>query len=153
MVNRMELFQSLMQEYLAAKQAWELERNDMIKNTKGEDLDAVTHRLSHITAILEFQLASKYADAVVHGYSRVSRQCIGYMESRPSRKHYPTLRMFFLREFTMNSFDCSMKVYPVQMVPVDWFQSLSTCFTMDDLTINADVIAQQLDFKFISNET
>lgn len=35
-----------------------------------------------------------------------------------------------------------MKVYPLQMVPVDWFQSRSTSLAMEDLTINADVIAQ-----------
>ena len=47
----------------------------------------------------------------------------------------------------MSSLDGSMKVHPVQMMPIDWFQSLSTSFTIEDLTINADVIAQQLDIK------
>lgn len=47
-----------------------------------------------------------------------------------------------LHEFIMNSLDGSMKIYPVQMVPVDWFQSRSTSLAMEDLTINADVIAQ-----------
>lgn len=76
----MELFQAFMQEDPAVKQACELERDDTIKSTKGEDLDAVAHRLSHITAIRGSQLASKYADAVVRGYSCVSRQYIGYMD-------------------------------------------------------------------------
>jgi len=36
--------------------------------------------MSHTTAIRESQLASKYAGAVVHGYSHVIRQYLGYTE-------------------------------------------------------------------------
>ncbi|KIM41583.1 hypothetical protein M413DRAFT_445557 [Hebeloma cylindrosporum] len=145
-VNRMELSEALTQEYLAAKQAWELERDDMIKNAKGEDLDALTRRLAHITAIRESQLASKYADAVVRGYSHVIRQYLGYMDIKTPAETLQDAKDS-LRESAMSSLDGSMKVYPVQMMPIDWFQSLSTSFTMEDLTINADVIAQQLDIK------
>ena len=145
-VNRMELSQALTEEYLAAKQAWELERDDMIKTAKGEDLDALTRRLAHITAIRESQLASKYADAVVRGYSHVIRQYLGYMDIKTPAETLQDAKDS-LRESAMSSLDGSMKVYPVQMMPIDWFQSLSTSFTMEDLTINADVIAQQLDIK------
>jgi len=145
-VNRMELSQALTEEYLAAKQAWELERDDMIKTAKGEDLDALTRRLAHITAIRESQLASKYADAVVRGYSHVIRQYLGYMDIKTPAETLQDAKDS-LRESAMSSLDGSMKVYPVQMAPIDWFQSLSTSFTMEDLTVNADVIAQQLDIK------
>ncbi|KIM38832.1 hypothetical protein M413DRAFT_29778 [Hebeloma cylindrosporum] len=145
-VNRMELSQALTQEYLAAKQAWELERDDMIKNAKGEDLDALTRRLAHITAVRESQLASKYADAVVRGYSHVIRQYLGYMDIKTPAETLQDAKDS-LRESAMSSLDGSMKIYPIQMSPVDWFQSLSTSFTMEDLTMNADVIAQQLDIK------
>jgi len=47
----------------------------------------------------------------------------------------------------MSSLDGSMKIYPIQMSPIDWFQSLLTSFTMKDLAMNADVIAQQLDIN------
>jgi hypothetical protein len=143
MINGMELPQALMEEYLAAKQAW---RDDMIKNTKGEDLDALTRRLSHITAIRESQLASKYADAVVRGCSHVIRQYMGYMDIKTLAETLQDAKDA-LRESATSTPDGSMKIYPVQMVPVYWFQSLSTSFTMEDLTINADVIAQQLDIK------
>ena len=145
-VNRMELSQALTQEYLAAKQAWELERDDMIKNAKGEDLDALTRRLAHITAIRELQLASKYADAVVRGYSHVIRQYLGYMDIKTPAESLQDAKDS-MRESSMSSLDGSMKIYPIQMSPVDWFQSLSTSFTMEDLTMNATVIAQQLDIK------
>ena len=56
-----------MQEYLTAKQVWELERDAMIQAATPETLNDVTRNLSHITAIREAQLAAKYADAVVGG--------------------------------------------------------------------------------------
>ncbi|KIM38820.1 hypothetical protein M413DRAFT_75568 [Hebeloma cylindrosporum] len=145
-VNRMELSQALMQEYLVAKQVWETQRDDMIKNEKGEDLDALTRRLAHTTAIHESQLASKYADAVVRGYSHVIRQYLGYMDIKTPAESLQDAKDA-LRESAVSSLDGSMKIYPIQMSPVDWFQSLSTSFTMEDLTMNADVIAQQLDIR------
>ena len=145
-VNRMELSQALMQEYLAAKQAWEHERDDLIKAAKGKDLEALTRRLAHTTAIRESQLASKYADAVVRGYSHVIRQYLGYMDIKTPAETLQDAKDS-LRESAMSSLDGSMKIYPIQMSPIDWFQSLSTSFTMEDLTMNADVIAQQLDIK------
>ncbi|KAF8956725.1 hypothetical protein BDZ97DRAFT_154780 [Flammula alnicola] len=145
-VNRMELAEAFMHEYLEAKQAWELERDEMIKNTKHEDLDALTRRLAHITAIRESQLASKYADAVVRGYSHVIRQYMGYMDIKTPAECLQDAKDA-LRESAMSSMDGSMKVYPVQMSPVDWFQSLSTSFTMEDLTADKDAIAQQLQIK------
>ena len=34
---------------------------------------------------------------------------------------------------------------PVQMSPIDWFQGLSTTFTMEDLTSDLELIYQQVD--------
>ena len=52
-VNHMELAEALMEEDLAVKQVWELERDAMIKNVraKNEDMEDVTHKLVHITSI------------------------------------------------------------------------------------------------------
>ena len=119
-VNRMKLSQALLEEYLAAKQAWELDRDDMIENTKGEDLDALTRRLFHITAIHDSQLASKYADVVVRGYSHVIRQYTGDMDIKTLAETLQDAKGA-LRESAMSYIDDSMKVCPVQMVPVDWF--------------------------------
>jgi hypothetical protein len=69
-----------MQEYLSAKQAWELERDNMIKSATPDTLDEVTQTLLHITAVCEAQLASKYADVVVGGYSHVIRQYLSYLD-------------------------------------------------------------------------
>ena len=81
-VNRMELAEALMEEYLAAKQVWELQRDALIKNAraKNEDMEDVTRRLAHTTSIREAQLAAKHADAVVRGYSHTIRQYLGYMD-------------------------------------------------------------------------
>ncbi|PPQ84926.1 hypothetical protein CVT24_000181, partial [Panaeolus cyanescens] len=67
-VNRMELAEALMRDYLASKQKWELERDSMILNKEGLPLEDVTRKLAHITAIREAELAAKYSDAVVRGY-------------------------------------------------------------------------------------
>ncbi|KAF9530520.1 hypothetical protein CPB83DRAFT_882060 [Crepidotus variabilis] len=145
-VNRLELAAALMQEYLAAKQAWELERDEMMKNASDKDLDALSRRLAHITAIREQQLAAKYGDAVVRGYSHAIRQYFGYMDIKTPAEALQDAKDS-LRESAVSSLDGSMKVYPVQMQPIDWFQSLSTSFTMEDLTANSDLILQQIDSK------
>jgi hypothetical protein len=52
-----------------------------------------------------------------------------------------------LREAAMSSLDGSMKVYPVQLSPIDWFEGLSTSFTMEDLTQDPEVIPMQIGAK------
>jgi len=145
-VNRMELAEALMQEYLIAQQAWELERDNIIKNVEGASLNDLTRKLAHITAIREAQLASKHADAVVRGYSHVIRQYMGYMDIKTPAEILQDAKDA-LRESAMSSLDGSMNVYPIQMQPIDWFKGLSTSFTMEDLTTNPDVILQQIDSK------
>ena len=145
-VNRMELADALMTEYLTAQQAWELERDEMIKSAKGNALVDVTRRLSHITPIREAQLASKYGDAVVRGYSHTIRQYLGYMDVTSASEFLQNAKDA-LRRSASSSLDGSLKVYPVQMQPIDWYQSLDTNFTMEDLTADPDLIEQQIDAK------
>ncbi|KAJ7301113.1 hypothetical protein DFH08DRAFT_979057 [Mycena albidolilacea] len=40
-----------------------------------------------------------------------------------------------------------MKVYPVQLTPLDWFAGLSTSFTLEDLTQDPEVIRMQINAK------
>ena len=147
-VNRMELAEALMEEYLAAKQVWELERDTMIKNAraKNEDMEDVTRKLAHITSIREAQLAAKHADAVVRGYSHTIRQYLGYMDVKSPSEMLQDAKDAF-REAATSSLDGAMNIYPVQMSPIDWFQGLSTSFTMEDLTSDPDIITQQIDAK------
>ena len=145
-VNRMELADALMTEYLTAVQAWELERDEMIKSAKGDALEDVTRRLAHITPIREAQLASKYGDAVVRGYSHTIRQYLGYMDIKSAAEFLQDAKDA-LRQSASSSLDGSLKVYPVQMQPIDWYQSLDTNFTMEDLTADPDLIEQQIDAK------
>jgi hypothetical protein len=147
-VNRMELAEALMEEYLSAKQIWEVERDSMIKNARAnnENMEDITRKLAHITAIREAQLAAKHADAIVRGYSHTIRQYLGYMDIKSSSELLQDAKDA-LREAACSSLDGAMKIYPVQMMPIDWFQSLSTSFTMEDLTSNSDAIYQQIDAK------
>ena len=147
-VNRMELAEALMEEYLAAKQVWELERDAMIKNAraKNKDMEDVTRKLAHITSIREAQLAAKHTDAVVRGYSHTIRQYLGYMDIKSPAEMLQDAKDAF-REAATSSLDGALNIYPVQMSPIDWFQSLSTSFTMEDLTSDPEIIFQQINAK------
>jgi len=72
-----------MQEYLTAKQVWELERDAMIQAATPETLNDVTRNLSHITALREAQLAAKYVGsrARVLSYHPPVSWVHGYQES------------------------------------------------------------------------
>ncbi|KAJ7182514.1 hypothetical protein C8R43DRAFT_1144573 [Mycena crocata] len=158
MLNRIELSELLMNEYLYAKQDWEVERDGLISKASEADLgtsesqkalNALTRQLAHITDTRQAQLASKYADAVVRGYSHNVRQYMGYLDiSNPAEALQDAKDS--LREAAMSSLDGSMKVYPVQLTPLDWFAGLSTSFTLEDLTQDPGVIRLQIKVK--SNE-
>ncbi|KAF7321234.1 hypothetical protein HMN09_00212400 [Mycena chlorophos] len=154
-LNRIELSQLLMNEYLYAKQDWELERDMMIQEATAsggssrEDqmrLNTLTRQLAHITDTRQAQLASKYSDAVVRGYSHTIRRYMGYLDIKDPAEALQDAKDS-LRESAMSSLDGSMNVYPVQMTPLNWFESLSTSFTMEDLTQDVDLIRTQIDFK------
>ncbi|TCD66804.1 hypothetical protein EIP91_000940 [Steccherinum ochraceum] len=154
-LTRMELSNALMLEYLLAKQAWEVERDTMIEEAlqlqlgtaeSGAALNALTRRLAHTTATREAQLAAKYADAVVRGYTHNVREYLGYLDIRSPAEALQDAKDA-LREAAMSSLDGSLNVYPVQMTPIDWFEGLSTSFTMEDLTQDPELIVQQIRAK------
>ncbi|CAL1713901.1 unnamed protein product [Somion occarium] len=127
-INHLELSTALYEEYLYAKQIWELET------------------LAHTTAVRQAQLVSKWGDAIVRGYYHNVREYMGYMDIKSASEALQDAKDS-LREAAMSSLDGAMKVYPVQLSPIDWFEGLSTSFTMEDLTENSEVIKQQIDVK------
>ncbi|KAI0069641.1 hypothetical protein K474DRAFT_1670752 [Panus rudis PR-1116 ss-1] len=154
-MNRIELSNVLYEEYLQAKQAWELERDHMIEaalqlqlgsDDSARALNALTRKLAHITAVRQSQLAAKYADAVVRGFYHNVREYMGYMDIKSAAEELQDAKDR-LREASMSSLDGAMKVYPVQMTPIDWFESLSTSFKMEDLTQNPVLIENQINAK------
>jgi hypothetical protein len=145
-INRMELAHALMIEYQTAKQAWELERDELILAVKSDKTGAATRRLTRIIAIREGRLASKYADAVVRGHSHTVRQYLGYLDIKSAAELLQGAKDA-LRNSASSSLDGSMTVYPVQLQPIDWFRGLSTNFTVEDLFMNPDLIGQALDAK------
>ena len=154
-ITRLELSEALMEEYLNAKQNWETERDMMISEAlklkigskeSSDALDALNRTLAHLTATREAQLASKYADAVVRGYYHTIQEYLGYLDIKSSSEFLQDAKNA-LRESAASSFDGALKIYPVQLSPVDWFESLSTNFTMEDLTSDPELISQQIDAK------
>ncbi|KAJ7114588.1 hypothetical protein C8R43DRAFT_1113155 [Mycena crocata] len=160
-LNRIELSELLMNEYLYAKQDWEVERDALIKQASQADmgtpesqkaLNDLTRKLAHITATRQAQLAAKYSDAVVRGYSHTVREYMGYLDIASPAEALQNAKDS-LREAAMSSLDGSMKVYPVQMTPLDWFEGLSTSFTMEDLTQDPEIIRIQINAKSIQLDT
>ncbi|KAJ6575756.1 hypothetical protein DFH09DRAFT_1361850 [Mycena vulgaris] len=154
-LNRIELSELLMNEYLYAKQDWEIERDALISGASRADigsqesqkaLNDLTRKLAHITTTRQAQLAAKYSDAVVRGYSHTVREYMGYLDIASPAEALQNAKDS-LREAAMSSLDGSMKVYPVQMSPLDWFEGLSTSFTMEDLTQDPEVIRVQINAK------
>ncbi|KAJ6627702.1 hypothetical protein B0H10DRAFT_1993760 [Mycena sp. CBHHK59/15] len=154
-LNRIELSELLMNEYLYAKQDWEMARDKLIIQASQADigtpesqkaLNELTRKLAHITATRQAQLASKYSDAVVRGYSHTVREYMGYLDIASPAEALQNAKDS-LRESAMSSLDGSMKVYPVQLSPLDWFGGLSTSFTMEDLTQDPEIIRSQINAK------
>ena len=79
-------------------------------------------------------------------YSHIIRQYLGYMDIKSPAELLQDVKDSF-RESSAGSLGGSMKVYPVQMSPVDWYRSLSTSFTMENLTSDPEMIQQQIDAK------
>ncbi|KAI0071193.1 hypothetical protein K474DRAFT_1712673 [Panus rudis PR-1116 ss-1] len=160
-VNRLELSIALQEEYLKAKSAWETERDDMIETAlekelgtkeSSKELNKLARRLAHITTVRQSQLAAKYADSVVRGFYHYIREYMGYMDIRSPAEALQDAKDS-LREGAMSSLDGTMKVYPVQLTPIDWFESLSTSFTMEDLTTDPELIWRQIVAKSKSMDT
>ncbi|KAH8795234.1 hypothetical protein DL96DRAFT_1480874 [Flagelloscypha sp. PMI_526] len=145
-ITRIELSEILMNDYLYAKQDWELERDALIRQASQKALNDLTRKLSHITAVRQAQLAAKYSDAVVRGFSHNIREYMGYMDIMSPAEALQNAKDA-LRESAASSLDGSMKVYPVQLSPQDWWQGLSTSFTLEDLTEDVFLIRNQIDAK------
>ncbi|KAF8526972.1 hypothetical protein BU17DRAFT_40150 [Hysterangium stoloniferum] len=144
-LNRLELSEILMGEYLYAKQDWELERDALITQAT-QALDALTRKLAHITATRQAQLATKYSDAVVRGRTHTVREYMGYLDIASPAEALQAAKDS-LRESAMSSLNGAMKVYPVHLTPIDWFEGLSTSFQMEDLTSDPEIIRTAIEAK------
>nr|GAT54779.1 predicted protein [Mycena chlorophos] len=155
MINRIELSQLLMDEYLYAKQEWELERDELINEASKSEigtaesqraLNELTRKLAHITASRQARLAGLYNDAVVRGHAHTVKEYMGYLDIAGPAEFLQRAKDS-MREAAMSSLDGSMRVFPVQLTPLDWFEGLSTSFTMEDLTQDPELIRIRIDAK------
>ncbi|KAJ7174814.1 hypothetical protein C8R46DRAFT_1252910 [Mycena filopes] len=112
-LNPIELSELLMNEYLYAKQDWEVERDALIRQASQADLgtpeskkalNELTRKLAHITATRQAQLAAKYSDAVVRGYSHTVRDYMGYLDIASPAEALQNAKDS-LREAAMSSLD------------------------------------------------
>ncbi|KAJ7793784.1 hypothetical protein B0H14DRAFT_3497717 [Mycena olivaceomarginata] len=126
---RIELSELLMNEYLYAKQDWEVEPDALIGQASLADLGTpesqkalndLTRKLAHITATRQAQLAVKYSDTVVRGYSNTVREYMGYLDIASPAEALQNAKDS-LREAAMSS--------------------------LDDLTQDPEVITMQIDAK------
>jgi hypothetical protein len=77
----------------------------------------LTRKLAHITATRQAQLASKYNDAVVRGYTHTIKDYMGYMDIASPSEALQNAKDS-LREVAMSSLDGAMKIYPIQFTPL-----------------------------------
>ena len=91
-------------------------------------------------------MAAKYSDAVVRGYSHAVRDYMGYLDISSPAEALQSAKDS-LRESAASSLDGALKVYPIQLTPLDWFDSLSTSFNLEDLTADPEVIRTQINAK------
>ncbi|KAH7027231.1 uncharacterized protein B0I36DRAFT_247443, partial [Microdochium trichocladiopsis] len=134
------------------RKAWELERDTMIRQATeklGADskaLENVTRQLAHITALEEAKLASKYTDAVVRGHSHTVRGYMGHLDIKSVAESLQDAKDS-LRESALSSLYSASKVYPVAMLPADWFEALDTGFTREDLSQDPELIKAAVQAK------
>lgn len=151
-MTRIEFSDSLMQVYLNDRKTWELQRDDMIKeasekaSTDPQAMEKLTRRLAHVTAIEEAKLASKYADAVVRGYSHTVRGFMGHLDIKTIAESLQDAKDSF-RESALSSVYTASTVYPVAMQPTDWFEALDTGFTREDMSQDPDLIRAAVQAK------
>jgi hypothetical protein len=151
-MTRIEYADSLVQAYLNDRKTWELQRDDMIREasekavTDPQSMEKLTRRLGHITAIEEAKLGSKYADAVVRGYSHTVRGFMGHLDIKSTAESLHDAKDS-LRESALSSVYAASQVYPVAMHPIDWFEALDTGFTREDLSQDPELIEAAIQAK------
>ncbi|EPQ29004.1 uncharacterized protein PFL1_03294 [Pseudozyma flocculosa PF-1] len=149
-MTRMEFADALTQDYLDKRMQWELHRDEMVSEAERQNdpkaMEAVTRRLARITGIENAKLYSKYADAVVRGHSHTVRELMGHLDVRTTAEMLQDAKDS-LRESALSSLYTASLIYPVQMQPADWFQSLDTSFTREDLSQSSDLLEAAMRAK------
>ncbi|CAK5268975.1 unnamed protein product [Mycena citricolor] len=137
-MSRLELSEYLMDQYSAAKQAWESEKALLIKKLASTDRTDIKERarsIAQLSVAREKEIATKYRDAVVGGDIHRVKEYIAFLDIpiNPAAHALQDAKEI-LRESSSVSLPTGEKVYPVQLAPVDWFASLPTSFTQQDLS-------------------
>lgn len=152
-MTRMEYSGALMQAYLSDRKTWELQRDNMIKeasqlaSTDPQAMERLTRRLVHTSAIEEAKLSSKYADAVVRGYSHTVRGFKGHLDIK-SVAELPQDAKGSMHESALSSLYTASAVHPVvAMQPADWFEALDTGSTREDMSQDPELIVAAIKAK------
>ncbi|KAH7304523.1 hypothetical protein B0I35DRAFT_494848 [Stachybotrys elegans] len=151
-MTRMEFSDALMQAYLNDRQEWETRKDKMIRDAEKEmetdpqAMDRLTRSLAHISALEEAKLAAKHGDAVVRGYSRTVRGFLGHLDIKSVAESLQDAKDS-LRDSALSSLYTASSVYPVAMMPTDWFEALDTGFTREELSQDSDLIKAAIKAK------
>lgn len=151
-MTRIEYSDTLMQDYLSHRQEWEIRRDKLIEKasdlalTDPQAMEKLTREVAHISAIEQAKLSSKYADAVVRGYSHTVRGFMGHLDVKSVAESLQDAKDA-MRESALSSVYTASAVYPVAMQPADWFEALDTGFTREDLSQDPELIRASIQAK------
>ena len=146
-LSRIELAKKLYQEYLEAKNAWEIEKQSQKERFEAaNDLDGYAHWLSHEGIVQEEILNNLYNDVVIRGHFHEVMSLMGYLNVSSASESLEVAKQH-LRHSASLALDESMIVYPVTFQPTNWYEALAPNLNPTDLTMSKDALATQLQQK------
>lgn len=123
-MTRVELAQHLFGVYMQARSLWGVERDAMkreaAQTTDVVQRDKIARCLADVTCEREASLATLYADALVRGDLRTVRKYLGCLDFVSTSEMLLSARES-LRAEARSSAQSSKLIYPIRMLPVDWY--------------------------------
>jgi hypothetical protein len=120
--SRMEVCQSLMNEYLKASHEWKKTHSEMVQkamhnHTGGrlEALEDAAREIANYAAVENSKLSAKYVDVVVRGHLHTVRECIAQLDMKSSAEFLQDAKDA-IRESALSSLYGASRVLPVIMV-------------------------------------
>jgi hypothetical protein len=120
--SRMEVCQSLMNDYLKASHEWKKNHSEMVQkamhnHTGGrlEALEDAAREIANYAAVENSKLSAKYADVVVRGHLHTVRECLAQLDMKSSAEFLQDAKDA-IRESALSSLYGASRVLPVIMV-------------------------------------
>ncbi|HEY9058904.1 MAG TPA: hypothetical protein VIO64_00140 [Pseudobacteroides sp.] len=145
--SRIEFCQRLFAKYLDLKNKWTQEKDAKFDSYRvKDDLDGFAKWVSSEGLVRDEQLNNFFNDVVVRGNYHEVLTFLGFLNvSSPAESLESTKQN--MRNSVRKSLDASMKVYPVQFQPNNWFKSLKPNFSPKDLTMSTEILLSEFKSK------